>query len=362
MKSSSRSSSAGGRPCARSRRAGGVPATILLIWPEPPQAAGGGTFLHDVLTEAGAENVLADRPGWPLVSPEYLAATPVDVLIVPESEGNREVYDRALRDGVLSRGAAKRARIIRVDESALTRPGPRVFEAMEGLARALVAELPGMRSSGMASRSSLVLFGSLALAAAILHRPGGRRRLPLDSRPSERAGGARGNGPHGRFAAPAPRVCSRPSSGRRWRSRARRCRRSCEPLADPFLLGTSGGAAAGAALASMAGVSPFLSPGAAFAGAAASSLGVVLLARRGGRLDLNRLLLAGLIANAFFSAVLLGIFSVASAQTARTMLFWMMGSLADATPARLAALIPYALAGAIAILASAGTPQPLRRR
>ncbi|MBC8647083.1 MAG: iron ABC transporter permease, partial [Thermoanaerobaculia bacterium] len=113
-------------------------------------------------------------------------------------------------------------------------------------------------------------------------------------------------------------------------------------------------AATGAALASMAGVSPFLSPGAAFAGAAASSLGVVLLARRSGRLDLNRLLLAGLIANAFFSSVLLGIFSVASAQAARTMLFWMMGSLADATPARLAALVPYALIGAIAILASAG--------
>jgi iron complex transport system permease protein len=126
------------------------------------------------------------------------------------------------------------------------------------------------------------------------------------------------------------------------------------PLADPFLLGTSGGAATGAALASMAGVSPFLSPGAAFAGAAASSLGVVLLARRGGRLDLNRLLLAGLIANAFFSSVLLGIFSVASAQAARTMLFWMMGSLADATPSRLAALVPYAVIGAIAILASAG--------
>ena len=115
------------------------PRAILLIWPEPPQAAGGGTFLHDVLVEAGGENVLGDRPGWPLVSPEYLAATPVDVLIVPESDGNREVYERALREGVLSRGAAKRARIIRVDESALTRPGPRVFEALEELARALAA-------------------------------------------------------------------------------------------------------------------------------------------------------------------------------------------------------------------------------
>jgi len=117
------------------------------------------------------------------------------------------------------------------------------------------------------------------------------------------------------------------------------------PLADPFLLGTSGGAAVGAALAAVAGFSPFVSPAAAFAGAVASSLTVAALARRGGRLDLQRLLLAGLIANAFFSAILLGVFSVSSGQTARTMLFWMMGSLADATRGRVLALAPYAAAG-----------------
>jgi iron complex transport system permease protein len=123
------------------------------------------------------------------------------------------------------------------------------------------------------------------------------------------------------------------------------------PLADPFLLGTSGGAAVGAALAAVAGFSPFVSPAAAFAGAVASSIAVAAVARRGGRLDLQRLLLAGLIANAFFSAVLLGVFSVASGQTARTMLFWMMGSLADATPGRVLALAPYA-AAAFAVLAA----------
>jgi iron complex transport system permease protein len=126
------------------------------------------------------------------------------------------------------------------------------------------------------------------------------------------------------------------------------------PLADPFLLGTSGGAATGAALAALAGVSPLFSPGAAFAGALLSSIGVAALARRGGRLDLHRLLLAGLIANAFFSALLLGVFSVASAETARTMLFWMMVSLADASPGKTAALLPYVLAGGAILLVSAG--------
>jgi iron complex transport system permease protein len=126
------------------------------------------------------------------------------------------------------------------------------------------------------------------------------------------------------------------------------------PLADPFLLGTSGGAATGAALAALAGVSPLLSPAAAFTGAIVSSFGVAALARRGGRLDLQRLLLAGLIANAFFSALILLVFSAASGEAARTMLFWMMGSLADATAGKALALLPYALAaGAVLVLSAA---------
>jgi len=122
------------------------------------------------------------------------------------------------------------------------------------------------------------------------------------------------------------------------------------PLADPFLLGTSGGAATGAALAALAGASPLVSPGAAFAGAVASSVAVAALARRGGRLDLQRLLLAGLIANAFFSAVLLAVFSVASVEAERNMLFWMMGSLSGSSWTRAAALVPYAAVGGTFLL------------
>ncbi len=125
------------------------------------------------------------------------------------------------------------------------------------------------------------------------------------------------------------------------------------PLADPFLLGTSGGAAVGAAGAALAGASPLVSPAAAFVGAAVASVGVAALARRGGRLDLQRLLLAGLVANAFFSALLLAAFSVASGEAARSMLFWMMGSLSDATPGRIAVLLPYAAVGAAVLVAMA---------
>ena len=134
------------RAAVRSRVAGlPKPAALLLVWPDPPQAAGGGTFLSDVLQEAGARNVLADRPGWPVVSAEYLATTPLDALVVPDSAATRAAFDRAFRSGPLSRGRAASARVLRVDESALTRPGPRVFDALETLAAELHRGSPGSR-------------------------------------------------------------------------------------------------------------------------------------------------------------------------------------------------------------------------
>jgi iron complex transport system substrate-binding protein len=120
---------------ALSRRA--RPKTVILIWPDPPQAAGGGTFLNDLLTEAGGDNLLGARAGWPLVSPEWLATASIDVLVVPDSALTRSAYERAFREGPLARGTAADARIVRVEESVLTRPGPRVFDALERLAREL---------------------------------------------------------------------------------------------------------------------------------------------------------------------------------------------------------------------------------
>jgi iron complex transport system substrate-binding protein len=113
------------------------PRVLVLIWPDPPQAAGGATFLDDVVTEAGARNLVGDRPGWPLVSTEWLATAEIDALVLPDSPATRPAYDQAFATGALSRGAVSRAKFLRVDESVLTRPGPRVFDALERLARDL---------------------------------------------------------------------------------------------------------------------------------------------------------------------------------------------------------------------------------
>lgn len=104
------------------------------------------------------------------------------------------------------------------------------------------------------------------------------------------------------------------------------------PLADPFILGVSGGAACGAAIATATGLAriPGFVPFVAFAGACGATVTVFMIARRRGRTDTTRLLLAGLILNAFFSAIILLAFALAPASDMNSALRWMMGSLAGA--------------------------------
>lgn len=101
------------------------------------------------------------------------------------------------------------------------------------------------------------------------------------------------------------------------------------PLADPFILGVSGGAACGAAVATAFGLArlPGVVPLLAFAGACIATAAVFLLARRRDHTDPTRLLLSGLVLNAFFSAIILIAFSLSRESDLTAALRWMMGTL-----------------------------------
>ena len=104
------------------------------------------------------------------------------------------------------------------------------------------------------------------------------------------------------------------------------------PLAEPYLLGVSGGAAMGAVLAVSLGLSaPALVPLAAFVGALAAVVVVLLVARAvGGSADPRVLLMAGVVVGAFCTAAIMVALATAPENTVRGALWWMMGSLADA--------------------------------
>jgi iron complex transport system permease protein len=129
------------------------------------------------------------------------------------------------------------------------------------------------------------------------------------------------------------------------------------PLADPYLLGVSGGAACGTLVGSLLGLGvaggifgTLALPIAAFVGALAAVLLVGLGASVGGRLDRGRLLLSGVVVNALASAVLLFLLSWGDSSRTQSFVFWMLGSLSGATVEAARALTVYSLLGLVALL------------
>ena len=104
------------------------------------------------------------------------------------------------------------------------------------------------------------------------------------------------------------------------------------PLAEPYLLGVSGGAAVGAVLAVVSGLSyPAALPLAAFGGAALAVVLVLLVARAAGaHADPRVLLMAGVVVGAFCNAAIMVALATAPENTVRGALWWMMGSVGDA--------------------------------
>lgn len=97
------------------------------------------------------------------------------------------------------------------------------------------------------------------------------------------------------------------------------------PLADPYVLGISGGAAVGALLAMLLGVALWLINLAAFGGAFAAMFIVFGLAHGDNSWTRTRLLLTGVIVAAGCGAVVALILSIAPESQLRGMLFWLMG-------------------------------------
>lgn len=106
------------------------------------------------------------------------------------------------------------------------------------------------------------------------------------------------------------------------------------PLAEPYILGISGGASVGAVLVlalGLAGAASWVLPLAALAGALLAIVLVFRVATASGRsLDVRVLLLAGVVVAAFFSACVAFILSVSEARTVQGAVLWIMGSLAGA--------------------------------
>ena len=119
------------------------------------------------------------------------------------------------------------------------------------------------------------------------------------------------------------------------------------PLADPYVLGISSGAAVGSILAlfveSHLSFSPeiagLITPLGAFLGAAATIAAVYFLGRRDGQIDSGTLLLGGIITASFLSAVIMFLLSSIAGSNLRGATYWLMGDLSTPQPKSLLYLL-----------------------
>lgn len=122
------------------------------------------------------------------------------------------------------------------------------------------------------------------------------------------------------------------------------------PLAEPGLVGVSSGAAVGAVVAIVLGLTAiggWVPPIAALLGGLAVTAGVYLMARVDGRTEVLTLILTGVAVNAFAGAVIGLLMSISDDAELRSITFWTLGSLSAATWPSVLLVLPLALAGLV---------------
>ena len=125
-------------------------------------------------------------------------------------------------------------------------------------------------------------------------------------------------------------------------------------LAEPYLLGVSGGAAVGAVLAVALHAPTALVPLAGFAGALGAVALTLLVARAaGGQGDARVVLMAGVVVGAFANAAIMVALANAQDNVVRGALWWMMGSASDASWPQVRMLALYVAVGLVVLLALA---------
>jgi iron complex transport system permease protein len=119
------------------------------------------------------------------------------------------------------------------------------------------------------------------------------------------------------------------------------------PLADPYILGVSSGAAVGAIIAILLGLSTSSLglPLASFLGALLTILVVFYFGRQDGKIHPNTLLLAGVIIGSFLSALIMFFISVSQKEELHTIIFWLMGDFSFSSARAILVILPYILLG-----------------
>jgi len=122
-----------------------VPAkqVLFVVWTEPLMSVGKKTFIADLLEYAGATSVVDSKQDWPQFSLEEAVRLQPEYLVFASSHSDavkNDVEALAQKPGWSMMEAIKQKKIAVVSE-AINRPGPRIVDAIEELARQLHPEV-----------------------------------------------------------------------------------------------------------------------------------------------------------------------------------------------------------------------------
>ena len=114
---------------------------LFLVWLQPTVSVGRDTFLDDLMESAGAVSVSRSQTQpWPKLSVEEIIRQDPEYILVPESKDFSPAReDFARLPGWRELSAVRGSHIIHLNE-VIQRPGPRIADMLESLARALHPE------------------------------------------------------------------------------------------------------------------------------------------------------------------------------------------------------------------------------
>jgi len=126
-----------------------TPKVYHEVWNEPPMSAGPGTFISELMTLAGGENIFNDATtSWPVVSSEAIIEKNPDVMVFPDMYMGRQnfyetVEDVENRPGWELISAVQNDAIYEINADIISRSGPRLADALEALAKMIHPEIFG---------------------------------------------------------------------------------------------------------------------------------------------------------------------------------------------------------------------------
>ena len=104
------------------------------VWNSPYMSCGSTSFINDIIEKAGGKNIFASlQDAYPIVSEESIIAENPDIILIPQSSGI-SVDSIKSRNGWSRLTAVQKNQIFQVDDNLLSRPSPRVIDAVENIA------------------------------------------------------------------------------------------------------------------------------------------------------------------------------------------------------------------------------------